>query len=778
MARSLPSWPRFLAALLLLLAAAGMPSAPAADPAPARIVGWNNLGMHCMDSDYSIFSILPPYNTFHAQLVVDGALARSSAGITVTYEAVADPSGSITPSSIGRTNFWDFVQPLFGAAVPPDGGLAGRPMPGAANGPQPMDFDPAFAWFVAEGVPITPRDDAGARNAYPMMRLVARDAGGAVLAETVVVLPVSDEMDCSACHASGSGPAARPAAGWAADPDPARDYRLNILLLHDELNGGKPAFGAALAALGLDPAGLHRTATKAGGRPVLCAACHLSNALPGTGREGIPALTAAVHGRHSRVLDPATGASLGEVGSRDACYRCHPGSATRCLRGAMGRAVAADGSRVIQCQSCHGGMAAVGDPARAGWLDQPTCQECHTGTALENAGQIRFDTVLDGAGKTRTAPDRTFATEDAAPAAGLSLYRFSRGHGGLACEACHGPTHAEGPSSHPSDNQQALRVQGHEGPLSDCRACHGSLPETTSGGPHGLHPVGSTTWVEAHGDAVESGGAAACRSCHGTDYRGTVLSRAQGDRSFTTRYGARLFWRGFRIGCYACHDGPGSESAATNRPATAVGGVVGVAEGRPSAIPLAAADADGDALALRVVDQPAHGTVGLSGSAATWFPDPGFEGTDSFTFAAWDGRTDSNLARVTLLVSGSTPPKPLPDLAASCLMLKVKPARRATARAVLKPRYRVENLGTAAAPATTLRLLLSADPVVDPGDVVLATLDVRSLAAGARRDLRSRLRLARGAPTAGRFLIAVANPDAAFEELSLEDDTVVMGPMD
>jgi hypothetical protein len=24
-----------------------------------QILGWNNLGMHCMDSDYSVFSILP-----------------------------------------------------------------------------------------------------------------------------------------------------------------------------------------------------------------------------------------------------------------------------------------------------------------------------------------------------------------------------------------------------------------------------------------------------------------------------------------------------------------------------------------------------------------------------------------------------------------------------------------------------------------------------------------------------------------------------------------------
>jgi hypothetical protein len=29
----------------------------------SQILSWNNLGMHCMDSDYSVFSILPPYNT-------------------------------------------------------------------------------------------------------------------------------------------------------------------------------------------------------------------------------------------------------------------------------------------------------------------------------------------------------------------------------------------------------------------------------------------------------------------------------------------------------------------------------------------------------------------------------------------------------------------------------------------------------------------------------------------------------------------------------------------
>jgi hypothetical protein len=52
--------------------------------ASAQLLGWNNLGMHCMDSDYSVFSILPPYNTIEAQLIVAGKLVTNAAGYTLT----------------------------------------------------------------------------------------------------------------------------------------------------------------------------------------------------------------------------------------------------------------------------------------------------------------------------------------------------------------------------------------------------------------------------------------------------------------------------------------------------------------------------------------------------------------------------------------------------------------------------------------------------------------------------------------------------------------------
>jgi hypothetical protein len=295
-------------------------------------------------------------------------------------------------------------------------------------------------------------------------------------------------------------------------------------------------------------------------------------------------------------------------------------------------------------------MSTVGAASRTGWLDEPTCQSCHTGTATRNSGQIRFTSALDGAGQPRQAADPTFATNANAPAAGLSLYRFSFGHGGLACEACHGSTHAELASSQANDNVQSTTLQGHQGMLVECTACHAAVPSTVSGGPHGLHPVGQA-WIDRHGDAAE-GHTGTCQGCHGGDYRGTVLSRSQADRTVTTELGTKTFWRGFQISCWTCHDGPNSESASHDHPAVVqnVGDTTTV--GLPVALSLPASDPDGDALTLRIVSQPAHGTVGLVGTTATYFPEAGFSGDDAFTFAAWDGWTDSNLGRATMTVTG------------------------------------------------------------------------------------------------------------------------------
>ncbi len=273
-------------ALIALLIVAAAPLAMA-QGSGYTLIGWNDLGMHCMDADYSVFSILPPYNVIHAQLIdPSGDLVTDpdALGITVTYEAVADPDGSINTTSIGKTNFWDWVVSLFGpstASLAPDEGLAGSNMPGPINTPQLMHFDPAFNWLSAEGIPITPYGDGGEKNYYPTMKLVARNASGSVLATTRIVLPVSDEMSCSSCHGpTSTSTAAMPTGGWITDPDPEREYRLNILLLHDEIQEGSTQFDDALAAAGYNSSGLYATVTS-DGKSILCDACHGSNALPG-----------------------------------------------------------------------------------------------------------------------------------------------------------------------------------------------------------------------------------------------------------------------------------------------------------------------------------------------------------------------------------------------------------------------------------------------------------------------------------------------------------------
>src|ERR1035437_3462068 len=280
--------------------------------ATSTILGWNNLGMHCMDSDYSVFTVLPPYNTFEGQLIVGGKLVTNGAGYTVTYQAVADPSGSINSTAIGKGNFYTYTPFLYGPLAP-DKGIAGWAMPGLANVPQNSLFQTSnqpvagvftsVNWWHAEGIPITPYDDAGQKNPYPMMRMIAWNSANQPVATNDLVLPVSDEMDCRACHASGTQAAAQPAAGWAWDGLPERDYRLNILRLHDERQFAQHAtvYAGALAVNNYNLAGLYPRVT-ADGKPVVCAFCHASEALQTAGYPSVPPLTTSVHSLHAGSL--------------------------------------------------------------------------------------------------------------------------------------------------------------------------------------------------------------------------------------------------------------------------------------------------------------------------------------------------------------------------------------------------------------------------------------------------------------------------------------------
>lgn len=510
-----------------------------------KVLAFNDLGMHCYDKDFSVWSALPPFNVIHAQVVRQGSepAILDNTRVTVYYSAVADATGSKNSTSIGKTNFWDYVYGLFGMNLAVDEGILGANMPGPANQAKLFrEYDPAHKWFTAPGIPITAIDDRGGSNQYPMMRIQAFDkATGKLLAYTDIVLPVSDEMHCNTCHATGGSAADDATAGrygissWSTSGNPEISYRENILILHDG------AIGTSLNS----------------SKPVLCASCHYSPALDLTGsgpQTDFPFFSYAIHGRHGRTRDnqlpTADNPAIIPEDGRTSCYNCHPGSVTKCLRGAMGNAG-------INCQDCHGGMLAVAaafGSNRTPWLSQPKCQSCHTGDAVQNNGEIRFRMAYDASDPSATprmAVNHRFAESDTA------LYRFSAGHGGVACENCHGSTHAEWPSSQPNDNVAAMQLQGHAGTIIECSTCHGSsVPSTVNGGPHGMHPVASAWWIDKHHDYAEHN-LGDCKACHGLNLEGTVLSRAAANRQFSVEErGAVQFAQGEVIGCSKCHENP------------------------------------------------------------------------------------------------------------------------------------------------------------------------------------------------------------------------------
>jgi len=88
-------------------------------------------------------------------------------------------------------------------------------------------------------------------------------------------------MTCKACHTStvSTNPAeiaAKPAVGWVNDANLDKDWKRNILRLHDEKQLSNPIYKSALIKSNYNSSGL--LATVDSGKPILCAGCHASNA--------------------------------------------------------------------------------------------------------------------------------------------------------------------------------------------------------------------------------------------------------------------------------------------------------------------------------------------------------------------------------------------------------------------------------------------------------------------------------------------------------------------
>ena len=539
-----------------------------------KVLANNDLGMHCVDKDFSVFSILPPYNVVSAQVVKNNASGNptrlDATTVKLTYSAVADATGSINTKSVGKTNFWQYGSRLFGLSLATGQGLKGLYMPGDApsSAPAVLTWSSTMSLFRAEGIPATPIDDKGTKNYYPLMRVAAFDKStNKLLASVATVVPVSDETTCANCHATGKAAAKETGVAWASDADVEIQARKNILILHDMDQGTK------LVA----------------SQPVLCAGCHYSPALDLAGagqsaqQKGKPLMSAVMHAFHSDKMLKANGQALNDAPvarggtppapTDQSCYQCHPGANTKCLRGTM--------TDKVDCQNCHGPMKAVGgaSPLAAGgsidgtnegkarrpWTDVPRCQSCHTGDAQTHltglapmdADGLRFLTAFksgDSSASPILATNKRFAEETNKP------YKLSKGHGGIACEGCHGSTHAwwANASAGANDNVEATQLQGHSGFVGECSTCHnGSLPNTVNG-PHGMHPVNSSKWVSGHHSFAGKSGAN-CKTCHGLDLKGSALSEAFADRSFKIEGGTKTVKKGTAIGCYTCHNGPSGD---------------------------------------------------------------------------------------------------------------------------------------------------------------------------------------------------------------------------
>ena len=541
------------------------------------LLAWSELGMHCIDGkDFSVLSILPPYNTIYAKLLTTGTTPTEvTSGVTLTYAAYRDPSGSInttsagsavspystTPNTAQKTNFWTYVKVLTLTLVNPDMGLKGFPVQSLT--PQPMAYGsmilgPTVNVWKAEGIPTAPYDDTGAAKPYPMVQITARDLAGNMLATATVVLAVSDEVSCSRCHAPNTNTAAMPSGGWITQYTADQNWRLNVLKKHDDTHPIPAAVLTAVNAKGYNyQASLYTTALNGGalGNPVLCVACHYSTALAAVGLNsgvtGVNAMTRDMHTLHGGVTLPGSSTTLDNMTSPSSpgCYSCHPGPTTQCQRGAMTGTI--PGSTAATCYSCHGNLSRVGVASRTGWVDEPNCQQCHqNGTTYAT---VFTSTDIGPNGTVRsTGTDTTFATNPNTPVANASLFRFSTGHGGVNCAGCHGEQHAEYPTSQPNDQVYSVNLQGYGGRITECSVCHGTgFATSPNGGPHGMHTVGSA-WVSAHPNYA-GGGAAACAYCHGSDFRGTSLSRILTTKTLA----GHTFPAYHEMNCYDCHNGPG-----------------------------------------------------------------------------------------------------------------------------------------------------------------------------------------------------------------------------
>jgi len=302
--------------------------APPASESAYSIMAVNDLGMHCIQSDYSAMMILPPANFLHVQVFKKGGEEAElvTSGITVEYAVrdMGDPSAHL--------NFWQYAKD-YGFNVAPGTGITGNTLTGSCT----LSKDGRY--WEATALPVVPYDAQGQFNAYPTCEVTVKDSSGNVLAvQPTVVLPVSDEMHCDNCHEKTNTFA-------------------SILSSHDKLSG---------TTLATDLSQDKRHA---------CNECHADPVLNAPGKSGVKSLSEAMHGFHASKMQTLNKLEV-------SCYNCHPGQETQCLRGAMAAA-----GLTCSDPKCHGDIQNVASTITSGrqpWLNEPDCANCHSNGSNPN----------------------------------------------------------------------------------------------------------------------------------------------------------------------------------------------------------------------------------------------------------------------------------------------------------------------------------------------------------------------------------------------------------
>jgi hypothetical protein len=277
-------------------------------------------------------------------------------------------------------------------------------------------------WFEGAGIPFSAFDDVGRENAYPLVRVQAKN-GNTTLATVDTVLPIFGEASCTNCHADpsdvqnsrSSAPtdalttAGLPVVTSLDDPDPNMPSRvsveyaadINILRLHDLKHGahyvstacdtaGENCLNTAADPCTINSVNPNGTAScltnKAleQGKPVVCQVCHYTPALdlaqvgpvagpPGTDANGRNQLA---HQSNSRVMHNFHGqfASLfpsipapsqdnnGNISNQAARQSALDNNCYQCHPGKNTKCLrGAMFNADMLCSDCHGNLQQVGN---------------------------------------------------------------------------------------------------------------------------------------------------------------------------------------------------------------------------------------------------------------------------------------------------------------------------------------------------------------------------------------------------------------------------------